>query len=220
MKNLSFALMSPALVLVLGCAAIAQRTTAHAGDDLSLPEYQLSTVPDGLAKTLYERTLACWPSPPRLNAELSLEGRIGARSGTWYDANGHVANLSPNTVSLVARLPLYSATEIDREYEREAHRRRRVAEAVGQLVTQWSDRQHVVQQLGLVKMLESRAHRRVLAGIIDTSEQVRYMEQVAHLDGQLLRLNGQIDKSKLELVGICVPHLAAAFEGFLNQHFK
>lgn len=220
MKTFTLACLTHVLLLAVGLAVTIQLMPAHADDEMGLPEYQLSISTPGLAKTLYERTLACWPSNHRWNAEFSLEARVGQRAGAWFDSSGYISNVSPSTVSLIAHLPLYSATEIDREYEREAQRRRRVADAVGQLVTQVNDRVHVIQQLALMKMLESRAHKRVLAGIIDTSEQVNFMQQVANLDGQLMKLNGQIEKSKLDLVGICLPNLAPPYEQFLSQEVK
>ena len=220
MKTFSLAVLTHAVLLAIGFWGTLHLMPAQAGDEMALPEYQLSLSPPGLAKNLYERTLECWPSNHRWNAEISLDARVGQRAGAWFDSSGYISNVSPSTVSLIAHLPLYSATEIDREYEREALRRRRVADAVGQLVTQVNERVHVVQQLGLMKMLESRAHKRVLAGIIDTSEQVNYMQQVANLDGQLMKLNGQIEKSKLDLVGICLPNLASDHEQFLNQQIK
>jgi hypothetical protein len=220
MKTFTLACLTHALLLAVGFAVTLQLMPAHADDELGLPEYQLSSPSKGMAKVLYERTLECWPSNHRWNAEIGIEARVGQRAGAWFDSSGYISNVSPSTVSLIAHLPLYSATELDREHDREAQRRRRVADAVGQLVTQVNERVHVIQQLGLMKMLESRAHKRVLAGIIDTSEQVNFMTQVANLDGRLMQLNGQIEKSKLDLVGICLPNLAPEYEQFLSQQLK
>ena len=37
----------------------------------------------------------------------------------------------------------------------------------------------------------------------ETAEQVTYMEKVAVIEGDLLKLRGQIEKSRLELIGHC-----------------
>lgn len=183
----------------------------------ALPEYQLRehAVPD--ARDLYQRTLDCWPSASHFRAELSLDGRLGQRGTSWLDPAGQLNGAaSPLSAALVARLPLYSANELDREREREWSRRRRAAEAVGQLIARLADRQRIRQELGLMKTLETRARQRVLAGIVDSSEQVRYMERVSELDGQLLRHNGEIERSRLELLGFC----AQNHTDDLDQHLR
>ena len=106
---------------------------------------------------------------------------------------------------------------MEREREREWARRRRAAEAVGQWLSQVSDRQRIVQQLALMRALEHRARLRVLAGIVDSSEQVHYMEKVAELDGQLLRQHGLIQRSRLELLGFCGSPQADELDAYLQQ---
>ena len=103
---------------------ISAQQTLHA-----LPEYQLHhpALPD--ARDLYQRALDCWPIASHFRAELSLEGRIGPRSSLWQDASGQISiSPTPLSAALVARLPLYSASELDHEREREWQRRRRAAE--------------------------------------------------------------------------------------------
>ena len=208
--------LASGLILILSVSALLAQETPHA-----LPEYQLRTpaLPD--ARDLYQRALDCWPSASHFRAELSLEGRLGPRASLWSDTSGHL-NASPSALSaaLVARLPLYSASELDHEREREWQRRRRAAEAVGQLITQLADRHRIRQELGLMKTLESRARQRVLAGIVDSSEQVRYMERVANLDGQLLRHDGDIARSRLELLGFCAQHHADTLDQHLQPYLQ
>jgi hypothetical protein len=185
-----------------------------------LPEFptRIQTLPD--PRDLYQRALDCWPSASHFRAELSLEGRIGQRSGSWIDSGGQITSGAPASASLVARLPLYSATELDREREREWMRRRRAAEAVGQLLTQLADRQRLRQEQELMRALEKRARQRVLSGIVDSTEQVRYMERVADLEGQLLRQSGQIERSRLELLGFCDQTHAEALDAHLRAYLS
>lgn len=187
----------------------------------ALPEFQTPPLVLPPSRELYQRTLDCWPSASHFRAELSVEGRLTPRSTAWIDSAGQITSGAPVSASLVARLPLYSASELDREREREWMRRRRAAEAVGQLMTQLADRQRLRQEWRLMKGLEKRARLRVISGIVDSNEQVRYMERVADLEGQLLRQSGQIERSRLELLGFCdqahADALDAHLQGFLTE---
>lgn len=151
--------------------AVALATPIWAADPLhALPEFQTRAqlLPD--PRDLYQRALDCWPSASHFRAELSIEGRLSQRSGIWLESAGQLTSAAPVSASLVARLPLYSATELDHEREREWMRRRRAAEAVGQLLTQLADRQRLRQERDLMRALEKRARQRVISGIVDSSE--------------------------------------------------
>ena len=154
-------------------------------------------------RELYERAIGCWPAPSYMRAEVSLEGRIRNERTTYLDETGTVQGSGRAGVALVARLPLYSAAELDREREREYTRRVKVADAVGAFFTALTDRQRIKRELHLMQALERRAQERVRVGVTDTAEQVKYMERVASLDGELLKLRGQVQKSRLELIGHC-----------------
>lgn len=82
----------------------------------------------------------------------------------------------------MARIPLVSATELDKERNREAERHGRVADAVGELVGAFAEHAMTARQLALSRALEKRAQERVRAGVADTAEQVHYLEQVAALE--------------------------------------
>lgn len=201
--------------------AVALATPIWAADPLhALPEFQTRAqlLPD--PRDLYQRALDCWPSASHFRAELSIEGRLSQRSGIWLESAGQLTSAAPVSASLVARLPLYSATELDHEREREWMRRRRAAEAVGQLLTQLADRQRLRQERDLMRALEKRARQRVISGIVDSSEQVRYMERVADLEGQLLRQSGHIERSRLELLGFCDQAHADAFDAHLRVYLN
>lgn len=201
------------------CVMLATLTPLKAQDQgHALPEFDVQVPPMPEARQLYQRTLDCWPSASRFRAELSLEGRLSQRGGTWLDnTSGQITSGAPVSASLVARLPLYSASEMDREREREWLRRRRAAEGVGQWLAQLADRQRMRQELSLMKSLEKRARQRVLHGIVDSSEQVHYMERVADLEGQLLRQSGLIERTRLELLGFCDQAHVEALDALLQQ---
>lgn len=173
-------------------------------------------------RELYERAMGCWPAPSYMRAEVTVESRLRSERTTYLDETGTVQGSGRAGVALVARLPLYSATELDREREREYARRVKVADAVGAFFTALTDRQRIKRELHLMQALERRAQERVRVGVTDTAEQVKYMERVAALDGELLKLRGQIQKSRLELIGHCnvanVNELDAYIANFIGSN--
>lgn len=160
------------------------------------------------SRDLYERALACWPVPSFMRAEVSVEGRLRTDRTSYLDDTGTVRGAGRASVGLVARVPLYSALELDREREREYIRRTKLADAVGNFVSLLATRQKHVRELELMRALERRAQERVKAGVTETAEQVGYMEKVAALEGSLMQQSGQLQKARLELIGHCAPSQA------------
>lgn len=157
------------------------------------------------SRDLYERALACWPVPSFMRAEVTLEGRLRSDRTTYLDETGSARSAGRAGVGVVARLPLYSALELDREREREYMRRTKLADAVGNFVSLLATRQKHVRELELMRALERRSQERVKSGLTETAEQVGYMEKVAALEGALLMQSGQLQKARLELIGHCSP---------------
>ncbi len=214
MKHTSMTLAWSWVSMVCCWPVYASEPVQHA-----LPEFvlQAPALPD--ARELYDRTLACWPSASHFRVELSLEHRMGSRSELPPDASPW-SMYSGSSTSLVARLPLYSAIELDRARERESSRRQRAAEAVGHWLTQLADRQRIRQELDLMKTMERRARQRVLLGIVDSNEQVKYLERVADLEGHWLRHLGQIERSRLELLGFCAHDRADGLDRWLRRYMS
>ena len=154
-------------------------------------------------RKLYDTALECWPAPSFFKAEVGVEGRLRSDRVNYVDENGTQSGASRAAVALVARIPLYSAMDLDREREREYMRRVKVADAVGVFYTALTDRERARRQLALMRAMERRAQERVKIGVTETAEQVTYMEKVAVIEGDLLKLRGQIEKSRLELIGHC-----------------
>ena len=168
------------------------------------------------ARDLYERALACWPVRSLFRGEVTLEGRLRNERGLFLDDAGLTAPSGRASAALVARLPLYSAIELDREREREWSRRVRVAESAGQFVSVLAERDKLRRQLDLLRALERRSQERVKAGVAETAEQVAFMEKVAAAEGEIVRLSGLLQKARIELLGNCHEHQADA----LDTHLK
>ncbi|GAB2882769.1 hypothetical protein GCM10027277_59390 [Pseudoduganella ginsengisoli] len=99
----------------------------------------------------------------------------------------------------MARIPLISASELDKERNREAERRGKIAEAVGSLVAARAERVMQTRQLSLLQALEKRAQERVRIGVAETSEQVHYLEQVAALETRIQALQGDEIKARWQV---------------------
>lgn len=169
------------------------------------------------SRELYERVLACWPAPSYMRAEVSLIGRFRNDQSSFLDETGNISNASRASVGLLARIPLYSASEMDREREREYMRRVKVADSVGAFLSVLAERQKNRRELELMRALERRSQERVKIGVAETGEQVRYLEKVAGLEGTLLQQRGQIEKSRLELIGHCSAATADGIDRHLRQ---
>jgi hypothetical protein len=189
-----------------------QKPSYHAPEKPPVP----GQLPD--ARELYERTLNCWPAPSFMRAEVALEGRVRTDRSQMMDEDGTVRSAGRAGVALVARLPLYSALELDREREREYMRRTKLADATGTFLSILAERQKHVRQLELMRALERRAQERVKAGITETSEQVGYLEKVAGLEGELLKQSGMLQKARLELIGHCSSSQADEVDRFILQY--
>jgi len=188
-----------------------QKPSYHAPEKPPAP----GQLPD--ARELYDRTLNCWPVPSFMRAEVTLEGRVRTDRTQMMDEDGTIRSAGRAGVALVARLPLYSALELDREREREYMRRTKLADATGNFLSILAERQKHVRQLELMRALERRSQERVKAGITETAEQVGFMEKVAGLEGELLKQSGMLQKARLELIGHCSPTQADEVDRYIMQ---
>ena len=170
------------------------------------------------ARGLYERALACWPVPSFFRVEVNLEGRVRSDRNNYIDDTGAMRGADRYGVALVARIPLYSAMELDREREREYIRRTKLADAVGSFIAILAERQKNQRELQLMRALERRAQERVKIGVTETGEQVGFLEKVASIEGTLLQQRGQIEKSRLALIGHCAPSQADELDAFIAHY--
>lgn len=168
-------------------------------------------------REIYDMALACWPAPSYMRAEVFVEGRAQNVDAVGMDATGVVRSYGRNSAALVARIPLFSATELDREREREYTRRTKLAESVGNFITALTDRHKTTRELELMRALEKRAQKRVQIGVTDTSEQVQYLQKVVTLEGDLVKQRGALEKSRLELVGHCRSDASDNMDRYLTQ---
>lgn len=179
---------------------------------------QRPTTPD--YRRLFDLAVACWPEKSWFRGELHLEGRLAnkrnASSSTVDPSTGTVISRDDRYLALVARIPLISASELDKERSREAERRGKIAEAVGNLVSAYAERVMQTRQLTLLQALEKRAQERVRMGVAETGEQVRYLEQVALLETKIQSLQGDEIKARLHILGMCDEMNMARIDTYLD----
>lgn len=176
----------------------------------------LGPVPD--SRELFDIVLSCWPAPSYFRGELSLEGRMRTDRATTLGNDGGLTSSGRASVALVARIPLYSASELDRDRQREYDRRTRAADAVGALVWALTDRVRAERELDLIQALERRSQQRVKVGVADTTEQVAYLEKVSTLQGAVYKLGGEIQKSRLAMLAICSADTADEVDRYISRY--
>lgn len=178
------------------------------------------TVPE--YRKLYDMVLSCWPADSWFRGELYAEARVSNRTRSNStlavdQMSGNVTQQGDRYVALVARIPIVSAVELDKERSREFERRGKVAEAVAQLVSIISERELNTHELGLFRALEKRSQERVRVGVAETAEQVRYLEQVAGLEMKVETLRAAEIKARLEIVGMCDARKIGLIDDYLNN---
>lgn len=161
---------------------------------------------------LFYAVLACYPEKSKFRIEIDLEARYGNRSS--YDVSG--AEIGQHYAGIVARMPLYSASELSRERDREFKRRTDLGETIGFFIQALAQRNHALRELGLYSSLEARAQIRVAQGVAETTEQVRFLEKVAAAQLSLITAETALIQHRLNLISGCEDGAA----GGLNNYIK
>ena len=155
----------------------------------------------------------CWPAASWFRADLSLEARGGRTFGTL----GNNDQTQPNYAGIVARIPLYSATEIDREREREALRMQQAAASIGQIVQALVERQRAMRETELYEAIERRARLRVAEGVTDTAEQITALKQVADAHTDEAKAVAKLTAARLSLISLCQRDRASELNEYLTK---
>lgn len=155
----------------------------------------------------------CWPSPSWFRPEIGLE----IRSGQKFGAVGANDQTQANYVGIVARMPLYSASELDKEYEREAGRMQQAAQAVGQIVEGLAAAHRARRETELYEALERRAQVRVSEGVAITAEQVGALKEVATAHTGAAQAAAKLVAYRLHLQSLCRRDRAAPLFDYLDS---
>lgn len=162
---------------------------------------------DGLARAV-ER---CYPARSNWSAEVSLEGRWGE----YADAAESGVQLADEWIGIVAKVPLWSSSERDREREREYMRRTANAQLIGGLLLAVAERDRHLREWGLYRSLEARSRARVAQGYAPTDEQIGWMEKTAAAHSAAISATAQIEQARLSLVEQCRPAARGAVNAYI-----
>ena len=163
---------------------------------------------------VFNSVMTCYPAPSNFNIDVELRGQI--RSAAGGDDLFESTDIGSNYVGIVARMPIYSHTELDRERDREFNRRTATAASVAKFVAAVATRNHAIRELALHRSLEARAAIRVQQGIVGASEQVTYLEKVAGGQRALIKAEAEIMESRLAMAALCDP----AKQEHMSQYLK
>lgn len=179
-------------------------TMAGDGLDFRAKPAPLVKAPSINADEIFKTVLRCFPATSKFKLDVKL--RAAVRSHEVFDFGElEDSSLGRSYVGIVANMPLYSTSELDKSRTREYQRRKDVAKVVAKFVSAIAARNQAVRELALYRSLEARAAVRVKHGIVSASEQVGYLEKVAMAQTTLLAEEAKIMESRLLLAGMCVP---------------
>jgi hypothetical protein len=155
------------------------------------------------ARRIWDAALQCWPARSYFRGELSAVARVNNVNTTTLTETG--VTTSRSYVGLVASIPLYSATEIDRERDREYRRRVDAAKVVEELIASTTKVHTTEREVELFRALERRAQERVRYGVADSTEQVAALKALAEAEGRLAEQRGKAIAAKLAAEATCEP---------------
>lgn len=190
-------------------------TMADDGHDYHANPAPLVKAPAINPDAVFLAVMGCYPAPSTFNIDVELRGQL--RTNPTDEDLFETTALGSNYVGIVASMPLYSYTEIDRERDREYNRRTTTASAVAQFVSAVANRNHAIRELALHRALEARAAVRVQKGIVAASEQVTYLEKVAGGQRSLIRAEAEIMESRLTMAALCDPQKQERMSRYLRK---
>lgn len=161
---------------------------------------------------VYAMILNCYPAKSRWRLNVGLQAAL--KTAEALDVTG--TTIGRSYVGVVARMPLYSSDDQDREREREYRRRVDTAGLVADYVGAIASRNHAVRNVALAGSLEQRARVRVAEGIADAEEQVKYLDKVAASENALVTAEAKIMQARLALVSMCRDDEADRVNAYLS----
>ena len=154
------------------------------------------------ADAIYQRVLACYPQKSKWQIDVDLRAAMTAADSSFY-SSADTSSIGSNYVQIVAAMPLYSATEMDRATKNEHDLRQETAKTVAQLVKAIAARNHALRKIALYTSLEKRSAIRVQGGVVGTTEQVTYLEKVAKAYEAEIDAETDIMTARLALAALC-----------------
>ena len=138
-----------------------------------------------------------------------------AADSSFY-SSADTSSIGSNYVQIVANMPLYSATEMDRAMKNEHDLRQETAKTVAQLVKAIAARNHALRKIALYTSLEQRSAVRVQGGVVGTVEQVTYLEKVAKAYEAEIDAETDIMTARIALAALCAGNQYDTMNAYLT----
>lgn len=166
---------------------------------------------------IFRTVVNCYPIKPW---GIDVQLRAGLTYADQSKTTINTTDLGKYYVGVVAKMPIYSEPEIDRTRTREYQRRKETSDTIATMIKALATKRRAERLLGLYMSLERRSQLRVSAGIVDTTEQIGYLEKVAMTQAELDAANAEIEGARLALVGQCRPEVEDQVNNFLMSEIR
>lgn len=170
------------------------------------------------AEAVFDRVTACYPAASKFKVDVNLKGMLASSDMATIEDN--TSYLGKSYVGLVANMPLYSSTELDRARDRELKRREGTATDVAAFIAGLSARNQAHRELALYRSLEARSAIRVQSGIVEISEQIGLLKDLAAAHEKIIVQEAKILEARLKLAGSCEPESAKKIGDWLREMAK
>lgn len=158
----------------------------------------------------------CYPLKSGFGLEVSLRG------GMTYKPSAGNNSTTVQTIDsqsyyagIVANMPLYSDTEIDKDRKLEYQRRIQSTGTIKELLSAVATKRRAERMMGLYASLEKRAQVRIEEGIAPVDEQIGFLEKVATTQGELDTSEAAIEGARLALIGQCRPEVVDEVNSYI-----
>lgn len=190
--------------------------TQHYNDNI--PALIPAPLPDSDA--IFQSVVTCYPVKPLFDIDISLQAALMNKDSVRGVNDNGATDITSNYVGIVAKMPLYSTTELHRARDKEYSRRQDTAKQVASFVAAIAKRNHAVRKLSLYGSLEKRSQLRVQQGLTRTDEQVGYLEKVAAAQEELIIQRAAIMEARLALSGQCRTEEYEVINDYLHRISK
>lgn len=192
------------------------------GGDFHEPPAELAPFPDIDTEAIYGVVVRCFPE--RVPWAIEIDAVAGARytdnnnSTAVIDSssNNQFNSLSKYYAGIVARIPIYSASEVNGQRREEYQRRTKLSENVASLVQSMAAMRRAWREIGLYNAATIRTQYRIKTGAAETPEQMGYVEKVAAAYSKLDDAKAQLEGTRLALYGQCREEVADQVNDYLK----
>jgi hypothetical protein len=160
----------------------------------------------------------CYPLKSGFGLDVSFKTGVNYRPNSSNTIQ--TADSQSYYAGIVANMPLYSDTEIDRDRKLEYQRREQTTSTIKAMLSSVAAKRRAERMMGLYLSLEKRSQARIEEGIAPVDEQIGYLEKVAATQGELDTANAEIEGSRLALIGQCRGELVETVNNYILSEIE